>query len=75
MEEKWVQLVEAFNDVEAEIICGLLQSANIPCRKADRDALGYACHRGGNMKSDHGSAEAAAAGKDFVRRREAEEQE
>ncbi len=39
MEEKWVQLLEAFNDVEAEIICGLLQSANIPCRKADRDAL------------------------------------
>ena len=39
MEEQWAQLAEAFNDVEAEIICGLLQSANIPCRKADRDAL------------------------------------
>ncbi|HOL17006.1 MAG TPA: DUF2007 domain-containing protein, partial [Bacillota bacterium] len=39
MEEQWAQLAEAFNDVEAEIICGLLQSANIPCRKVDRDAL------------------------------------
>jgi hypothetical protein len=39
MPEEWVFLAEAFNDVEAEIICGLLQASGIPCRKEDRDSL------------------------------------
>lgn len=39
MPDQWAFLVEAFNDVEAEIICGLLQSAEIPYRKEDSDSL------------------------------------
>jgi hypothetical protein len=38
MEEEWVFLVEAFNDIEAEIICGMLKAAGIPARKEDSDA-------------------------------------
>ena len=39
MAEEWVFLVEAFNDVEAEIISGLLQTSGIPSRKEDHDSL------------------------------------
>lgn len=35
MSGEWVFLVEAYNDVEADIILGLLESAGIPARKAD----------------------------------------
>ena len=31
----WTVLVEADNDIEAEIICGFLQDKGIPARKAD----------------------------------------
>lgn len=31
----WTVLVEADNDIEAEIICGFLQDKGIPVRKAD----------------------------------------
>jgi len=31
----WTVLVEADNDIEAEIICGFLQNKGIPARKAD----------------------------------------
>ncbi len=31
----WEVLVEAHNDVEADIICGFLQEKGIPARKAD----------------------------------------
>jgi len=31
----WMVLVEAANDIEADIICGLLQEKGIPARKAD----------------------------------------
>jgi hypothetical protein len=33
--EQWVFLVEAYNDVEAQIIVGLLESEGIPARKED----------------------------------------
>lgn len=39
MPDQWEFLVEVFNDVEADIVCGLLQSAGIPCRKEDSDPL------------------------------------
>ncbi len=32
---KWEILVEAHNDVEADIICGFLQEKGIPAKKAD----------------------------------------
>ncbi len=35
MESNWTLLVEANNDVEADIICGFLQENGIPSRKAD----------------------------------------
>ncbi len=35
MEENWVLLTEATNDVEADIICGFLKDNNIPTRTAD----------------------------------------
>ncbi len=35
MEYSWTVLVEADNDIEAEIICGFLQDKGIPARKAD----------------------------------------
>ena len=35
MENSWTVLVEADNDIEAEIICGFLQDKGIPARKAD----------------------------------------
>ncbi len=35
VDENWVLLVEADNDIEAEIICGFLQEKGIPARKAD----------------------------------------
>ncbi len=35
IENNWVLLVEANNDVEADIICGFLQDNGIPTRKAD----------------------------------------
>ncbi len=33
--DNWEVLVEALNDVEADIICGFLQEKGIPARKAD----------------------------------------
>ncbi|NLY39977.1 MAG: DUF2007 domain-containing protein [Firmicutes bacterium] len=36
-DEQWVFLVEAYNDVEAQIILGLLESEGIPARKEDSD--------------------------------------
>ncbi|MBS3943016.1 MAG: DUF2007 domain-containing protein [Dethiobacter sp.] len=39
MADQWELLVEVFNDVEADLVCGLLQSAGIPCRKEDSDTL------------------------------------
>ncbi len=39
MKEEWIFLVEAFNDVEAEIVSGLLQASGIPFRKEDQDSL------------------------------------
>lgn len=35
MEENWVLLTEATNDVEAEIICGFLKDNDIPAKTAD----------------------------------------
>jgi hypothetical protein len=35
MRENWVVLIEAENDIEAEIICGMLTENGIPVRKAD----------------------------------------
>jgi len=35
LESNWTLLVEANNDVEADIICGFLQDNGIPTRKAD----------------------------------------
>jgi hypothetical protein len=35
MNDNWVVLMEAENDVEAEIICGYLYEKGIPTRKAD----------------------------------------
>ncbi|MBW6464443.1 MAG: putative signal transducing protein [Dethiobacteria bacterium] len=35
MEYTWVVLIEADNDVEADIILGFLQEKGIPARKAD----------------------------------------
>ena len=35
MIDNWVVLMEADNDVEAEIICGFLYEKGIPARKAD----------------------------------------
>ncbi|MFY9113623.1 MAG: hypothetical protein WAO23_00055 [Dethiobacteria bacterium] len=32
-EENWVFLIEAFNDTEADIICGLLETYDIPTRR------------------------------------------
>lgn len=39
MKDDWVFLVEAFNDVEADIICGMLETNGIPTRKEDRDSI------------------------------------
>jgi len=39
MSEQWVFFMELFNDMEAEIVCGLLRSVDIPCRKEDGDSL------------------------------------
>lgn len=39
MEEEWIFLVEAYNDTEAEIICGMLKAAGIPARKEDSDSF------------------------------------
>lgn len=38
MAEDYVFLVEAFNDLEGDIIFGLLESAGIPARKKDRNS-------------------------------------
>jgi hypothetical protein len=35
MNDHWVVLMEADNDVEAEIICGFLHEKGIPAHKAD----------------------------------------
>ncbi len=35
MTNNWVVLMEADNDVEADIICGFLHEKGIPARKAD----------------------------------------
>ncbi len=35
VENEWALLIEANNDVEADIICGFLQDNGIPARKAD----------------------------------------
>ena len=35
VEDIWIVLVEADNDIEAEIICGFLTEKGIPARKAD----------------------------------------
>lgn len=35
MENTWEILIEAENDLEADIICGFLQEKGIPARKAD----------------------------------------
>ncbi|MDW7738474.1 MAG: DUF2007 domain-containing protein [Bacillota bacterium] len=35
MDENWVILTEVENDLEADIICGLLNENGIPGRKAD----------------------------------------
>ncbi len=35
MEYSWKILVEADNDIEADIICGFLQDKGVPARKAD----------------------------------------
>jgi len=35
LESNWTLLVEANDDVEADIICGFLQDNGIPTRKAD----------------------------------------
>ncbi len=35
MENDWQILVEADNDVEADIICGFLQEKGVPARKTD----------------------------------------
>ena len=35
MDQDWEVLVEAGNDIEADIICGFLQDKGIPARKAD----------------------------------------
>ncbi len=33
--DNWTVLIEADNDIEADIICGFLQEKGIPARKAD----------------------------------------
>ena len=35
MEESWEFLVQAGNDIEAEIVCGYLKEQGIPSRRAD----------------------------------------
>mgnify|MGYP001123424669 CR=1 FL=1 len=35
MDSEWVLLIEAENDLEADIICGFMQEQGIPTRKAD----------------------------------------
>jgi hypothetical protein len=35
VEYSWKILVEADNDIEADIICGFLQDKGVPARKAD----------------------------------------
>jgi len=35
MDKNWMVLVEADNDIEADIICGFLQEKGIPAKKAD----------------------------------------
>lgn len=35
VENDWTLLIEADNDMEADIICGFLQENGIPSRKAD----------------------------------------
>lgn len=39
MEKEWAFLVQATNDLEAEVICGLLREASIPVRQKDIDSL------------------------------------
>ncbi len=39
MEKEWVFLIQAVNDLEAEIICGLLREASIPVQRKDGDPL------------------------------------
>ncbi len=39
MEEEWTFLVQAADDIEAGIICGLLQEASITAQKKDGDPL------------------------------------
>ncbi|WP_461369795.1 putative signal transducing protein [Candidatus Darwinibacter acetoxidans] len=39
MTEEWAFLMQAFNDLEAEIVCGLLREASIPVRRKDSDPL------------------------------------
>ncbi len=35
VDNNWIVLVEADNDLEADIICGFLQEKGVPARKAD----------------------------------------
>ncbi|NLA27630.1 MAG: DUF2007 domain-containing protein [Firmicutes bacterium] len=39
MEKEWAFLVQAGNDIEAEIICGLLRESSIPVQQRDIDSL------------------------------------
>ncbi|HPU01179.1 MAG: hypothetical protein GX890_05185 [Firmicutes bacterium] len=39
MEEEWAFLMRAFNDLEAEIACGLLRQDSIPVRLKESDPL------------------------------------
>lgn len=39
MEQEWAFLVQASNDIEAGVICGLLQEASIAVQKKDGDPL------------------------------------
>lgn len=37
--EGWVFLIQAYNDIEAGIVCGLLEAASIPVRQKDSDSF------------------------------------
>ena len=37
--EGWAFLMQAYNDVEAGIVCGLLETAQIPVRRKESDPL------------------------------------
>jgi hypothetical protein len=37
--EGWAFLMQAYNDIEAGLVCGLLEAASIPVRQKDSDSL------------------------------------